>query len=66
MLTFELPGIAGWVTKPLLFLESVTLLERRDCDQHNLGLKPTRAILLCPWKRHFLLLKHSSASSSKF
>ena len=22
-------------------------------DQHDLGSKPTRAILLCPWERHF-------------
>ena len=29
----------------------VEWLERRD--QHALGLKPTRAIPLCPWKRHF-------------
>ena len=28
-------------------------LEHRDCDRHGLGLKPTRAILLCPWKRNF-------------
>ena len=28
-------------------------LERRDCDRHGLGSKPTRAILLCPWERHF-------------
>ena len=31
----------------------VKWLERRDCDQHGLASKPTRAILLCPWKRHF-------------
>ena len=24
-----------------------------DCDQHGFGSKPTRAILLCPWERHF-------------
>ena len=28
-------------------------LKRRDRDGHNLGSKPTRAILLCPWERHF-------------
>ena len=30
--------------------------ERRDCDQHGLGSKPTRAILLCLWERHFTAL----------
>ena len=25
-------------------------------DQHNLGTKPTRAILLCSWERHFMAL----------
>ena len=24
-----------------------------DCDPHGLGSKPTRSILLCPWKRRF-------------
>ena len=28
-------------------------LKRRARDQRGLGLKPTHAILLCPWKRHF-------------
>ena len=28
----------------------------RDCDRHGLGLKPTRIILLCPWKRHLTAL----------
>ena len=28
-------------------------LERRACDRHGLGSKPTRANLLCPWERHF-------------
>ena len=31
----------------------VEWLERRACDQHGLDSKPTRAILLCPWERHF-------------
>ena len=31
----------------------VEWLKRRARDQHSLGLKPTRAILLCPWERHF-------------
>ena len=30
----------------------VEWLERRDCDRHGLGSKPTRTILLCPWERH--------------
>ena len=31
----------------------VEWLKRRARDQHELGSKPTRAILLCPWERHF-------------
>ena len=31
-------------------------LKRRDCDRHGLGSKPTHAILLCLWKRHFTAL----------
>ena len=31
----------------------VDWLKRRAYDQHGLGSKPTRAILLCPWERHF-------------
>ena len=34
----------------------VEWLERRDCDRHGLGLKRTRAILLCPWERHLTAL----------
>ena len=34
----------------------VEWLERRARDQHGLGSKPTRAILLCPWERHFTAL----------
>ena len=37
----------------------VDWLKRRVYDQHGLGSKPTRAILLCPWERHFT--KHSPA-----
>ena len=29
-------------------------LKRRAHDQHGLGSKSTRAILLCPWERHFM------------
>ena len=31
----------------------VEWLKRRARDQHGLGSKPTRAILVCPWERHF-------------
>ena len=31
----------------------VEWLKRRDQNRHGLGSKPTRALLLCPWERHF-------------
>ena len=34
----------------------VEWLKRRARDQHGLGSKPTRAILLCPWEKHFTAL----------
>ena len=34
----------------------VEWLEPRNCDQYGLGSKPTRAILLYPWERHFTAL----------
>ena len=34
----------------------VEWLKRRAHDQHDLGSKSTRAILLCPWERHFTAL----------
>ena len=34
----------------------VEWLKHRTDDQHDLGSKPTCAILLCPWKRHFAAL----------
>ena len=34
----------------------VKWLKRRAYDQHGLGSKLTRAILLCSWKRHFTAL----------
>ena len=37
----------------------VEWLERWARNQHDLGSKPTRAILLCPWERHFT--EHSPA-----
>ena len=33
----------------------VEWLRRRAYDQHGLGSKPTRAVLLCSWKRHFTI-----------
>ena len=30
------------------------VVRRRDCNQHGLGSKPTRAVF-CPWERHFPL-----------
>ena len=32
----------------------VEWLKRWACDQHSLSSKPTRAMLLCPWERHFM------------
>ena len=32
----------------------VEWLKHHAYDQHCLGLKPTHAILLCPWQRHFI------------
>ena len=34
----------------------VEWLKHRTDDQHGLGSKPTQAILLCPWERHFTAL----------
>ena len=34
----------------------VEWLKHRTHDRHDLGLKLTRAILLCPWKRCFMAL----------
>ena len=34
----------------------VQCFKRRDCDRQSLGSKPTPAILLCPWERHFTAL----------
>ena len=47
----------------------VEWLKRRDCDRHGLVSKPTCAILLCPYKRHFMALSPCLVvltSSSKF
>ena len=37
----------------MYFINVVEWLKRRTDDQHGLGSKPTHAILLCPWERHF-------------
>ena len=34
----------------------VEWLKRRTRDRHGLGSKPTCAILLCPWERHYMAL----------
>ena len=34
----------------------VEWLKTRDCDQHGVGSKPTRAILLRPWEKNFTAL----------
>ena len=34
----------------------VKWLKHRTDNQHDLGSKPTCAILLCPWERHFTAL----------
>ena len=34
----------------------VEWLKRHAYDQHGIGSKPTRAILLCSWERHFTAL----------
>ena len=34
----------------------VEWLKHRTDDQQGLGSKPTFAILLCPWERHFTAL----------
>ena len=31
-------------------------LKRQDCNRHGLDSKPTRAVLLCPWEKHFTAL----------
>ena len=46
------PAMIGWDRRFVGIV--VDWLKRRACDQHGLGSKPTRAILLCPWERHFI------------
>ena len=43
--------------KDLLFVGSMIVwLKCCAYNQHGLGSKPTHAILLCPWERHFTAL----------
>ena len=39
-----------------IFGSMVEWLKHRTDDQHDLDSKPTCAILLCPWERHFTAL----------
>ena len=41
---------------PIVVGSVVEWLKHRTDDQHGLGSKPTCAILLCPWERHFTAL----------
>ena len=49
----DLVKIKTGVEKRTLKCSVVDWLKHRIVDQHGLGSKPTRAILLCPWERHF-------------
>ena len=42
--------------KTIIIGSVVEWLKHRTDDQHSLGSKPTCAILLCPWERHFTAL----------
>ena len=42
--------------KTLVSRQRGRVLKHRADDQHGLGSKPTCAILLCPWERHFTAL----------
>ena len=37
-------------------IDKISVDKHRVDDQHSLGLKPTCAILLCPWERYFTAL----------
>ena len=43
----------------------VEWLKRRARDQNGLGSKPTRAILLYPWERHFTALSPCSVFKNR-
>ena len=45
----------GW-TETCRVGSVVEWLKHRTDDQHGLSSKPTCAILLCPWERHFTAL----------
>ena len=40
----------------IIVVSVVKWLKHQTNDQHGLGSKPTCAILLCPWERHFTAL----------
>ena len=44
----------------------VKRLKRRARDQHGLGSKPTRVILLCPWERRFRALSPACGLGKHF
>ena len=54
-----MPWIYEWPNEYIVFCfvgSVVEWLKHRTNDQHGLGSKPTCAILLCPWERHFTAL----------
>ena len=50
---FKMPINKFFFKIPINVGSMVEWLKRRAYDQHGLGWKPTRAILLCFWERHF-------------
>ena len=48
------PYLLSW--RSVLVGSVVEWLKHRTYDQHGLCSKPTCAILLCPWERHFTAL----------
>ena len=55
-LKFNLPQMKINLAEMKLYPVLVEWLTHRTNDQHGLGSKPTYAILLCPWERHFTAL----------
>ena len=50
-----------------IFVHSlVKWLKRRACDQHGLGSKLTRAILLCPREKHFTTISLPGGLGKQF
>ena len=48
--------LATWQEYPKFVGSLVEWLKRPAYDQHGVGSKLTRAILLCPWERHSMAL----------